>query len=168
MLAAALQAVPDVRACNVAAQTLAGDVAGLELQLKYKKADLKQGQEELAKLQVGLCRVCRVCCLFAQVCCCLWHVWLYCVESMPLLQPVSKLCDKHAMLTLTDISSYSTHIPIEYAYAAHAVLAAASPCSVRCQCYRRLLPTLAQTLQLPSCSSRWRSSGSRWPSWTTA
>ncbi|WIA08402.1 hypothetical protein OEZ85_007840 [Tetradesmus obliquus] len=50
-LKAEIDAVPDVRACNVAAQTLAGDVAGLELQLKYKKADLKQGQEELAKLQ---------------------------------------------------------------------------------------------------------------------
>jgi hypothetical protein len=47
-----LQALPDVRACNVAAQTLAGDVAGLEMQLKYKKAELKTGQEELAKLQV--------------------------------------------------------------------------------------------------------------------
>jgi hypothetical protein len=45
--------VPDVRACNIAAQTLAGGVAGLELQLKYKKAELKQGQEEQAKLQVG-------------------------------------------------------------------------------------------------------------------
>jgi hypothetical protein len=47
-----LQALPDVRACNLAAQTLSGEVSQLELQLKYKKAELKQSQEERTKLQV--------------------------------------------------------------------------------------------------------------------
>jgi hypothetical protein len=36
----------------VAAQTLSGEVSQLELQLKYKKAELKQSQEERTKLQV--------------------------------------------------------------------------------------------------------------------
>jgi hypothetical protein len=51
--ATVLQALPDVRACNLAAQTLSGEVSQLELQLKYKKAELKQSQEERTKLQVS-------------------------------------------------------------------------------------------------------------------
>jgi hypothetical protein len=47
------QALPDVRACNLAAQTLSGEVSQLEQRLKYKKAELKQSQEERSKLQVG-------------------------------------------------------------------------------------------------------------------
>lgn len=50
---AVLQALPDIRACQHAAQHIAEEVARLEQRIKFKKTDLKQGQEELTALQVG-------------------------------------------------------------------------------------------------------------------